>query len=109
MPTELFRIALSTVDGRDLGWLGWDSNHWVTTVTDPNQALALSRYVWTDGKTYYCVGPDPKGAWWLSVSNDNRVGFYAWNGATSWSWNGKGDLISNYTWGRLRFQGGQPF
>ena len=34
---------MSIVDGRDLGWLGWDSNHWATTVTDRGLASGLSR------------------------------------------------------------------
>ncbi len=101
--TGLFRIALSTTDNHEVGWLGWNDNRWAIVVTNGNDALSLQRYV-EKGKTYYCVGPDLYGSqWkWLSVEK-GRVCFWDWNGATSWTWDNQQLLKSDYDGGHLSY------
>ena len=98
----MFRMALSRTDDVDVGWLGWDAKGWAKVVTNVNDALQFQRYLHTDGKTYYCVGSDLKswGKVWLSVSGSREIGFYDWNGSTSWSWDGQ-KLKSDYDGGWL--------
>jgi phospholipase C len=100
--TGMFRIALSTTDDHEVGWLGWDNDRWAIVVKNLNDALLLQRYVWK-GKTYYCVGADVNGPqWkWLSVEKNSRVCFWDWNGATSWTWESRQLLKSDYDGGYL--------
>jgi hypothetical protein len=88
----VFRMALSRNFGPELGWLGRDDHNWAVIVTDPNQACLMRRYDYK-GQTYYVLsGGDINNRLtiqWLSVSDNQRVGFYNWDDARGWSWQGQ--------------------
>ena len=91
---SLFRLALSTTDGKEVGWLGLDEGHlwgyWAKVVTNPSDAVSLHPYTYTDGKTYYRLGPDESNnAGWMFADKTNRVGFWSWGNATPWRMDGR--------------------
>lgn len=91
---QLFNPASPTPD-QPIGWLGRNSANWAVLASDADR-LALEAYVYGD-KTYYRIPGESR---YMSVSNNDYVGFYGWSGATTFHENG-GYLISDYNGQRL--------
>jgi hypothetical protein len=85
-----FKISLY-LGGCHIGWFGRDSSDWAILVADKSKAVTLEHYPY-DNVDYYRIKDTSR---YLSVSNNDYVGFYNWFGATGWGRNGP-RLISDY-------------
>ncbi|PCK07626.1 MAG: hypothetical protein COA42_13435 [Alteromonadaceae bacterium] len=92
-----FIVSLSKSGDRG-GWLGMDSDGWVTLVSDESEALTLELYPY-DNVDYYRIKGTGQ---YLSVSDNDYVGFYNWFGATGWTRQGR-YLVSDYNGHPLSF------
>lgn len=98
--TGTFKLALSGPDGVQLGWLGCDGSGYAVLVADENKAVTLESYP-HENSTYYRILGTKR---WMSVSNQDYVGFYevlGWLQATPFTKDDSGHLISQYNHQKL--------
>ena len=91
---QLFNPNSPTPD-KPVGWLGRNSANWAVLVND-GEKLSLEAYIYGD-KTYYKI---PNESRYMSVSNNDYIGFYSWSGASTF--HQEGDyLLSDYNGQKL--------
>ena len=93
---QLFNPNSPTPD-KPIGWVGRNSSNWAVLTTDTDK-LNLEAYVYSN-KTYYKI---PNESRYMSVSNNDYVGFYGWSGASTFHQDGD-YLVSEYNEQRLSF------
>lgn len=80
-----------------IGWLGRNSANWAVLAGDADR-LKLEAYVYGD-KTYYKIPDESR---YMSVSNNDYIGFYSWSGASTFHKDGD-YLISDHNEQKLSF------
>jgi hypothetical protein len=99
--TGTFAIQLfnpnSPTPNQAIGWLGRNSSNWAVLATDADK-LNLAAYVYGD-KTYYKIPDESR---YMSVSNNDYIGFYGWSGASTFHQVGE-YLVSDHNEQRLSF------
>jgi hypothetical protein len=93
---QLFNPNSPTPD-KPIGWVGRNSANWAVLATDADK-LILEAYVFGN-KTYYKI---PNESRYVSVSNNDYVGFYTWSGASTFHQDGD-YLVSDHNDQRLSF------
>jgi hypothetical protein len=93
---QLFNPKSPTPD-TPIGWVGRDSSNWAILANDADK-LKLEAYVYGD-KTYYKVQGESR---YMSVSNNDYIGFYSWSGASTFHQDGE-YLVSDHNGQRLSF------
>jgi hypothetical protein len=93
---QLFNPNSPTPD-KPIGWVGRSTTGWAVLATDADK-LNLEAYVYGD-KTYYKI---PNESSYMSVSNNDYLGFYSWSGAGTFRQDGD-YLVSDYNEQRLSF------
>src|SRR2546430_1922643 len=97
--TGTFAIQLfnpqSPMPDEPIGWLGRNSANWAVLAA-AGEKLTLEAYVNGD-KTYYKVPGETR---FMSVSNNDYIGFYSWSGASTFHQDGE-YLVSDHNDQRL--------
>jgi hypothetical protein len=93
---QLFNPNSPTPD-KPIGWLGRNASNWAVLAGDTDR-LDLEAHVYGD-KTYYKIPDESR---YMSVGNNDYVGFYGWSGASTFHQDGD-YLVSDYNEQRLSF------